>query len=205
MRLQGTLGVDSVVAVFHCPPPVEPRRSPYADAAPRDPTAAGHRHGGRYDHRRVDLCPAVGDHRQGTVAVVAAVRALRDADPGRFERLLERMEAATRELHGRLEGSGTPAEGRADESLVEPMREFEACLEQAGVVPPWLRAIVREVESHGGAAKISGAGALSGAGAGSFLVYHPDPGVIDGWAFLDRLDRLDVRLGAEGVRVEDSL
>ncbi len=148
---------------------------------------------------------------QSTGAVVAAVRAFRDAEPERFERLLERMEAATRELRGRLEYAaqatgtgGTPATlGLVEaKSLVEPIREFESCLEAAGVVPPRLRAIVREVESRGGAAKISGAGALSGAGAGSLLVYHPDPRAIDGWRFLDQLERLDVRLGAEGVRVE---
>ncbi len=130
---------------------------------------------------------------ESTGAVVAAVRALRDADPERFERLLERMEAATRQLRGRLVQA---------KSLVEPMREFEACLEAAGVVPPRLRDIVREVESRGGAAKISGAGALSGGAAGSLLVYHPDPRAIDSWRFLGGLERLDVRLGAEGVRVE---
>ena len=53
-------------------------------------------------------------------------------------------------------------------------------------------------------AKISGAGALSGSAAGSLLVYHPEPAEIDGWSFLDELERLDVRLGAAGVRVEEA-
>ncbi len=131
---------------------------------------------------------------EATGAVVAAVRARRDAGPEEFEELLDRMEAATRELRRQLE-----SEDDAPEGLVESMVEFETCLEAAGVVPPALRAVIREVEARGGAAKISGAGALSGAGAGSLLVYHPDP------AFeppLDGLERLDVRLGAEGVRVE---
>ncbi len=138
---------------------------------------------------------------ESTGAVVAAVRARRDADPGQFETLLERMEEATRMLRRQLEiGAGEPPASR---SLVRPIREFEACLEEAGVVPPRILWIVREVESRGGAAKISGAGALSGTGAGSLLVYHPEPQAIDGWRCLDGTEQLDVRLGAEGVRVED--
>ncbi len=144
-----------------------------------------------------------------TGAVVAAVRARRDADPEHFEGLLERMTAATRELRRRLEDDA--GETPAPQSLNGPIRDFEACLEEAGVVPPRIRRIVREVEAGGGAAKISGAGGLSDAGAGSFLVYHPEPREIDDWTsrqrrardtFLDPLERLDVRLGAEGVRVE---
>ncbi len=50
--------------------------------------------------------------------------------------------------------------------------------------------------------KISGAGALGGTGAGSLLVYHPRPEEIDAWDFLGSLERLDLGLGAEGVRVE---
>lgn len=135
---------------------------------------------------------------ESTGAVVAAVRARRDADPRRFEGLLDRMEAATREVRRRLEDPAATGG-----QLVRPLRDFEACLEEAGVVPRRLREIVRRVEALGGAAKISGAGALSGRGAGSLLVLHPEPGEIDGWGFLDELERLDVRLGAEGVRVED--
>ena len=135
-----------------------------------------------------------------TGEVVAAVRTRRDADPEGFERLLGRMEAATRELRRQLEAS----EDR-HAALIEPMREFESCLEEAGVVPPRAREIVRRVEARGGAAKISGAGALSDPGAGALLVVHPEPQEIDGWRFLDECEKLDLRLGAEGVRVENSV
>ncbi|MCP3957316.1 MAG: hypothetical protein GY719_05635 [bacterium] len=136
---------------------------------------------------------------ESTGEVVAAVRARRDADTEAFERLLDRMEAATRELRRRLE---TP--GAAGDALIRPAREFESCLEEVGVVPPRVREIVRRVEAGGGAAKISGAGALSDPGAGSLLVFHPEPQEIDAWRFLDGCERLDLCLGAEGVRVENS-
>jgi mevalonate kinase len=130
-----------------------------------------------------------------TGAVVAAVRRRKQADPQRYESVFDRMEAATWELRRELE-----KERASPARMVELLRGFEACLEQLGVVPEPIREVVRRVERQGGAAKISGAGALTGRGAGALLVYHPDPGVVDGWDFLDGLERLDLRLGAEGVR-----
>ncbi len=132
---------------------------------------------------------------ESTGEVVAAVRARRNADRAGFDRLLERMETATRLLRRRLE-----SETEAD--LLGPIRDFEACLEEAGVVPPSLRDVIRWVEGRGGAAKISGAGALSGTGAGSLLIYHPEPGEVEGWDFLESFESLYVRMGAEGARLE---
>ena len=138
-----------------------------------------------------------GEPRESTGAVVAAVRRFRDTDTERCNVLLDRMEAATRELRELLTSEGRPAA-----TLVCLMREFESCLEGLGVVPPAIREVVRTVEARGGSAKISGAGALTGDGAGSILVYHPDPREVDRWDVLTGLTRLDVRLGTEGVRVE---
>ena len=137
---------------------------------------------------------------ESTGAVVAAVRERRDRDRESFAELLDRMTAATREMRRQLE-----SESESPQCLVEPMRDFEACLEEAGVVPPDLRAVVRAVEAQGGAAKISGAGALTGRGAGSLLVYHPEPAAIERWSFLGGLEPLDLRLGAEGVRLEEAV
>lgn len=133
-----------------------------------------------------------------TGEVVAAVRALREADPEGFEDVLDRLASAA-EAGRRLLASAAadPAE------LVAPIREIETCLEGLGVVPRWLREVVRLVEAHGGAAKISGAGASRGRGAGSLLVFHPRPEEIDGWRFLEGLERLDMVLGAGGVRIEE--
>jgi mevalonate kinase len=67
-----------------------------------------------------------------------------------------------------------------------------------------VRSLVRQVEAAGGAAKVSGAGSLAGPGAGSLLVYHPDPGLIAGWDFLRPFRCYPVHLGAAGFRWETS-
>ncbi|MEE8525131.1 MAG: mevalonate kinase [Thermoanaerobaculia bacterium] len=137
-----------------------------------------------------------GEPAESTGDVVAAVRERVRAEPERYEALLDRMEAATRELRRALESADDPAR-----RVVGLMREFEACLEALGVVPEPVRQIVREIEKRGGAAKISGAGALSGDGAGSVLVYHPRTELRA--SELPRTwKRLDLRLGAAGVREE---
>jgi mevalonate kinase len=133
-----------------------------------------------------------------TGAVVAAVRALRERDPGRHEEALDRMEAATRSFRTILEARG----GDPDQAL-HLIREHEACLEDLGVIPGEVRALVRRVEAEGGAAKISGAGSLSGPGAGSLLVYHPEPERVARWAFLRPFPFHPVHLGAPGFRRED--
>jgi mevalonate kinase len=132
-----------------------------------------------------------------TGAVVAAVRQRRDQAPERHERLLHRIETATRGCREELEReAGDPARFR------ELIREAEACLEELGVVPPEVAALVRRIEAAGGAAKISGAGSLGGPGAGSLLVYHPDLEWISGWSFLRPFPFHPVQLGAEGLRLE---
>jgi hypothetical protein len=69
-------------------------------------------------------------------------------------------------------------------------------------VPPAVKERVRQVEERGGAAKISGAGALTGDGAGSLLVYHPADDEAEGWSFLADLPRYPLTLGTEGLRRE---
>lgn len=144
-----------------------------------------------------------------TGAVVAAVRARRERDPDRHERLLDRMEAATRALRDEL-ASDTENPERTRDLL----REHQACLEELDVVPEPVRTLVRRIEAAGGAAKISGAGSLAGPGAGSLLVYDPSSGAaaeapvssnderFAGWSFLQPFPYHPVHLGAEGLRRE---
>jgi mevalonate kinase len=134
---------------------------------------------------------------ESTGAVVAAVRARRDRDPHGHERLFDRMEAATAGLRAEL---ALPSED--PDRVVALMREHEACLEALGVVPAPVRALIRQVEAAGGAAKVSGAGSLAGPGAGSLLVYHAAPAHIADWAFLRPFPLHPVHLGAAGFRRE---
>ena len=132
-----------------------------------------------------------------TGAVVAAVRARRDQDPAGHDHLLDRIEAATRAFRAEL---ARPAEDAA--LTLELIRECQACLEELGVVPAAVRSLVRRVAAEGGAAKVSGAGSLAGPGAGSLLIYHPDPGRIATWPFLRSFPFHPVQLGADGLRRE---
>jgi mevalonate kinase len=137
-----------------------------------------------------------------TGAVVAAVRELRDRDPAGVEALLDRMEAVTCDFRAELE-KGRDGEAEDPDHTLHLIRDHEVCLEGLGVVPEEARAVIRRVESEGGAAKISGAGSLRGPGAGSLLVYHPDPERIAGWTFLRPFPFYPVHLGAPGFREED--
>lgn len=134
---------------------------------------------------------------EATGAVVAAVRTRRDRDPAAHERLFDRMEAATRGLRAEL-----AAAAERPERVTDLIREHQACLEALGVVPAPVRALVRQVEAAGGAAKVSGAGSLAGPGAGSLLVYHPDSEAALAWEFLRPFAHLPVHLGAAGFRRE---
>lgn len=135
---------------------------------------------------------------ESTGAVVAAVRARRDQDPARHERLLDGIEAAVRAFRGELARKVEEDPAR----IVQAIRDCQGCLEELGVVPATVRAVVRRIEAEGGAAKISGAGSLAGPGAGSLLVYHPEVGKISGWPFLQPFPFHPVHLGAEGLRLE---
>src|SRR5579863_4365513 len=84
-------------------------------------------------------------------------------------------------------GAGVVGGGAAAETsarVTAGIREHQACLEALGVVPAPVRALVRQIEAAGGAAKVSGAGSLAGPGAGSLLVYHEDPRAVAAWEFL---------------------
>jgi mevalonate kinase len=134
---------------------------------------------------------------ESTGVLVAAVRRRIELARQKFKAVLDRIDDATRGLRALLLGD-------EDEPsrLIALIRQAEAALEELGVVPEPIKNIIRKIEAAGGAAKISGAGALSGEGGGSILVYHPDPDRIARWDFLAGWLPLPVRLGSEGLRSE---
>lgn len=139
-----------------------------------------------------------GQPAETTGEVVAAVKRYRDREPGRVDTLLERMGAAVESFRDELEAPDYRAQ-RFDELI----RDYQGCLEDLGVVPAAVRETIREVEAQGGAAKISGAGALTGSAAGCLLVHWPDGPPTELPARLLEYQRQAVDLGVEGLRVED--
>jgi len=133
---------------------------------------------------------------ESTGTVVDAVRERRERDPEVFCEILDRIETATRRLRSVLAETTTP-----HNEVLQATRHVEAGLEALGVVPEPVQRLIRTIEKGGGAAKISGAGALSGSKAGSLLVYHPDPEP-DLCRELQVLPEFDVDLGVEGARVQ---
>ena len=132
-----------------------------------------------------------GSPAESTGDVVAAVAERRRADPETFDGVLERMRVTTVGFRAALESG--------DGAAVAPaVRAFERCLEEIGVVPAPIRQAVRRLERSGGAAKVSGAGALSGAGAGCLLVWPGSPPAPEpsGWR------SLDCAMGGPGLRLE---
>lgn len=139
-----------------------------------------------------------GQPTETTGEVVAAVRRFRDRDRDRFDVLLDRMGQDVMEFRRQLELADS-----AGLRTAELFHDYEDCLEQLGVVPGEVREAIRQVEAAGGAAKISGAGALTGPGAGCLLVSWPSGTPADLPAQLQSYQRQDVVLGAEGFRVEE--
>ncbi len=133
-----------------------------------------------------------------TGAVVDAVRARVEREGPHARARLARMGATTREFRRVIEGAGAAADA------VRLIRAYQADLTGLGVVPPRVGELVAVVEREGGAAKISGAGALAGgadatAGAGSVLVYHGDPDWLGGWTPPPGARPVEAPLGVAGV------
>lgn len=141
---------------------------------------------------------------ENTGEVVSAVRERRDGDPATVDGALSRIRDATRSFRALLEDA---APGPSD--AMELVRRCQRGLEELGVVPEPVRELVRAVEQEGGAAKISGAGALTSTpdgppGGGLLLVIHPEPDRMREWSFLADLNVIDVRPGAAAARVEEA-
>ena len=137
-----------------------------------------------------------GTPRETTGMVVAAVRRRRDSDRRGFERLLSEMEEAVIALKGEVvDPAPDPVR------LAEEIKSYEGCLERLGVVPETVVDVIRQLESMGAVAKLSGAGALSGVAAGSLLTFWPGDFPQEGLEAIP-FQELPVALGAAGVMAE---
>ena len=154
--------------------------------------------------RALDLAPGAlaglavfqtGTPVESTGEMVESVRRRFEGRAEELERILSGMEASVVEFRDLLTGGGDGA------ALVRLIGESERHLEALGVVPEPLQQVVRELEALGGAAKISGAGALTGPAAGSLLAYHPTESVTE-MPCLRPFQTIDAELGVAGLEIE---
>ncbi len=132
---------------------------------------------------------------QTTGAVVTTVRKRYEADPDGVAEVFDRIGAAAEALR---EALVSDREAQASAAI----RAGHRSLVDLGVVPAAIASRVAQIEAAGGAAKISGAGALEGESAGALICMlgGRDSGTIDG---LSDLAPVDVSIGADGLRFED--
>ncbi len=131
---------------------------------------------------------------QTTGAVVTAVRRRYDEEPERTAAVFDRIEAAVESFRAALQDGG-PRDAAA------AIAEGHCALVELGVVPPAVARRIASVEAAGGAAKISGAGALAGESAGALIcmLAGRPAGTVDG---LSDLEPVDVAIGAGGLRFD---
>ncbi|OGM09464.1 mevalonate kinase [Candidatus Woesebacteria bacterium RBG_13_34_9] len=85
--------------------------------------------------------------------------------------------------------------------LRELIKENERLLEELGVVSDSTKALIKEIEKLGGAAKISGAGGRK-TNSGVVITYHQNNDVLLDFAKKKNLKVFPVRLGMKGVKIE---
>lgn len=135
-----------------------------------------------------------GTPNQTTGAVVTAVRRRYDEEPERTAALFDRIAAAVESFRAALEDGGP---GDAASAVADGHR----ALVELGVVPPAVARRIASVEAAGGAAKISGAGALEGESAGALICMlgGRSTGTIEG---ISDLEPVNAAIGADGLRFE---
>ncbi|MXW03264.1 MAG: hypothetical protein F4X59_03440 [Holophagales bacterium] len=131
---------------------------------------------------------------QTTGAVVTAVRRRYDNEPERTAAVFDRIEAAVESFRAALRDGGPRAAAAA-------IADGHRALVELGVVPPAVARRIASVEAAGGAAKISGAGALEGESAGALIcmLAGRSAGTIDG---ISGLEPVNAAIGAGGLRFE---
>lgn len=135
-----------------------------------------------------------GRPKESTGEMVGMVNDLYQSDKDLVEKVLRDQEKLTRDLLAVLRDG--------DEArLTEIIKMGEHNLETLGVVSPSSKALIREVEKSGGAAKICGAGGNTEA-SGVVLAYHKDKKVLQNIASGHKLQCYQAALGAEGLREE---
>jgi mevalonate kinase len=129
---------------------------------------------------------------ESTGEMVHNVNEFRKSSHDTFTRILEEQESLTRELLAVLQQGDS-------KRLIAIMKAGERNLEALGVVSHSAKALIRQIEDAGGAAKVCGAGGLA-KGSGAILVYHPEKG-LQHLANDKNKSYYAVQLGGEGLTI----
>lgn len=89
-----------------------------------------------------------------------------------------------------------------EKEMKQAVADNEHLLEDLGVVSSTVKKLIREIESEGGIAKISGAGGIK-KGSGIILALHKNQDILKNLAKKYELEFFQVKLGSEGVRREE--
>lgn len=131
---------------------------------------------------------------ESTGEMVSMVKALCQKNQGFVEKILSSQEKLTRELLSAIENGDNTL-------MIYIIRVGEKNLEDLGVVSSFSKAIIREIEKLGGAAKICGAGGTT-KGSGIVLAYHKNPSILKQISSSFKLTQSKIMLGAEGIKEE---
>lgn len=135
-----------------------------------------------------------GKPKEITAAMVKKVKQLYLKKPKIVENFLDNQERLVRELLPVIK------DGKEKE-LIRIIKEGERNLESIGVASKEVVAIIRIIETNGGAAKICGAGSDSGP-TGVLLAYHPDKKKLLNLIKSFKLPYFSAELGVEGLKNE---
>jgi mevalonate kinase len=109
--------------------------------------------------------------------------------------------AVTNELHSLFQAQGGGEEHLLDGNLKEIIRENHRLLKTIGVIPKKISCFVEEIEKHGGAAKICGAGSVVGDSAGMMLVFLEDERLLKKINLNYKYEMLPIQIESRGIHV----
>jgi len=131
-----------------------------------------------------------------TGEMVARVRKLYEQKTHQTEEIFNKIEKTTKQLLVAFQ------QGKRD--LASRMiKENECLLESLGIVNEFAQKVIREIESAGGVAKVCGAGGAK-EGSGIILGLHSTKNSLLKIAKERNLPAFEVKLGEEGVRIEEN-
>jgi len=136
-----------------------------------------------------------GRPQETTGEMVAAVKYLYNRNKKKVEKFLNEIEKVTRQMLIALNRN-------EKKKIMSAIKKNEQLLEELEVVGPFAKKVIKEIERKGGVAKICGAGGKK-KGSGILLAFHSRKEVIFELAKKCNLPAFEVKLGEEGVKVEE--